>query len=85
MIIWWNFIYKVDDSSQVTEKRSPIVTVPDNVIEVQPIHFIQLTVKAQIYALIIGPNWICFGQNDFIMSFYKVQHQVKVSEDEVES
>lgn len=62
-----------------------IVTVTDDVVEIQPIHFIQLTVKAQIYALIIGPNWISFGQNDFIMSYYKAHHRVTRGTEEIDT
>ena len=68
MIIWWNFKASFDESlfmnpdskqsSAVGGDASSYEVVPDpaKLTDLKPAHHIQLSVSAQIYALILGPR-----------------------------
>jgi len=88
-VFFWNVLapYNSNDLSKVEMQfvQDPmhyfVRVQPSQVQLVRPVHQMNLTVTAQLYAVIIGPMMTTFVDNTGIMTYYKVAHR-STEEDE---
>lgn len=72
-INWWSFF--CSQTSQNFSKTKLLIRIVDKVHHIRPVHSIHLSESAQFYAIIIGPETVCFAQSDCILSFYSVEYK----------